>query len=123
VVEHSDIERFLQEAQALTAVGDYSKAPAIYGSLIVPEMVGAVPAYSHNQHVAINYANCLIALGRVELAIKTLHCFAAANEKPDEYFVNLSLAQIRRRDHRAATSTAFAGTTDLLRGSRCSFTP
>ena len=109
VVELSEIEQFLREAQALTAVWDYSRAAEIYGSLFVPEMVAAVPDYSYNQHVTIGYANCLIALGRVEEAIKTLDCLAAAKEKPAEYFVNLSLAQIRRSDHRAAASTAVDG--------------
>ena len=109
VVEHSDIEWFLREGQALTAVGDYSKAAEIYGSLFVPEMVNAVPDYPHNQHVAINYANCLIMLGRADDAIKTLQCLAAAKEKPAEYFVNLSLAQIKRLDHRAAARTVAEG--------------
>jgi serine/threonine protein kinase/Flp pilus assembly protein TadD len=109
VVELSDIERFLREGQVLAAVGDYSKAAEIYGSLFVPEIVTAVPDYPHNQHVAINYANCLIALGRADEAIKTLQCLAAAKEKPAEYFVNLSLAQISQRDHSAAASTASEG--------------
>ena len=56
VVEYSEIEQFIQEAQALTSVGDYSKAAEIYGSFFVPEMVTAVPDFPYNQHVAINYA-------------------------------------------------------------------
>jgi tetratricopeptide (TPR) repeat protein len=109
VVEHSEIEQFLREAQALTAVGDYRKAAEIYGSLFVPEAVSRVPDYLHNQHVAINYANCLIALGRAAEALETLRCLAEAKSKPASYFVNLSLAQIHQADHRAAARTATEG--------------
>lgn len=109
VVEYSEIEQFIQEAQALTSVGDYSKAAEIYGSLFVPEMVTAVPDSPLNQHVAINYALCLTALARAEEAIKALECLSAANKKPAGYFVNLSLAQIKQSDHRAAASTALDG--------------
>lgn len=45
VVEHSEIEKFLREAEALVGVGDYAKAAKIYSSLFVPEMVSAVPDY------------------------------------------------------------------------------
>jgi tetratricopeptide (TPR) repeat protein len=120
VAEHSEIEQYLREAQALTTVGDYGKAAEIYGSLFVPEAVSAVPDYPHNQHVAINYANCLIALGRAAEAIETLDCLAGARSKPAAYFVNLSLAQIHQSDHRAAASSAseglliYAGDQDLI---------
>ena len=72
-------------------------------------MVTAVPDYTYNQHVAINYAVCLTELGRVEEAIKALGCLSAAKEKPAEYFINLSLALIRRADHRAAATAAADG--------------
>ena len=120
VVEQSEIEQFLREAQALTAVGDYGKAAEIYGSLFVPKAVSAVPDHPHNQYVAINYANCLIALGRPAEAIETLSCLAGAKTKPATYFVNLSLAQIHRSDHSAAAITAteglriYAGDQDLI---------
>ncbi|MBI3681776.1 MAG: protein kinase, partial [Acidobacteria bacterium] len=109
VIEQSEVDQFLREAQALTSVGDYSKAAEIYGRLFVPEMVTAVPDYPYNQHIAIGYAVCLTALGRAEEAIKALECLSAAREKPAEYFVNLSLALIRRSAHRAAATAAADG--------------
>ena len=109
VGEQSEIEQFIREADALTAVGDYKKAEEVYGSLFVPEAVRAVPDYPYNQHIAIGYALCLTALGRSKEAIKVLECLSAANEKPAEYFVNLSLAQIRQSDHSVAASTALDG--------------
>jgi tetratricopeptide (TPR) repeat protein len=108
-LNRSDVAPFLREAEALAGVGDFSKAADILGSLFVPESVTALPDYPHNQHVAINYANCQIALGRADEAIKTLQCLAAAKEKPAEYFVSLSLAQISQCDHRYAASTASEG--------------
>jgi tetratricopeptide (TPR) repeat protein len=109
VVEQSDLEQYMREAQALSAVGDFDKAVRIYGSLFIPQMVSAVPDYPHNQHVTINYADCLIALGRAEEAIRALGCLANAKEKPAEYFVNLSLAQIKHHDFAAAAATASEG--------------
>ncbi len=109
IVELSDIEEYLREAEVLVAAGDYAKAAEIYGSLFVPEAVNAVPDYPHNQYVTINYADCLMALGRADDAIKTLECLNSAQRKPAAYFVNLSLAQIRQSDYRAAASTAIEG--------------
>ena len=109
VVELSEIEQFMREADALLSVGDYKKAEEICGSLFVPEMVTAVPDYPYNQAVAIAYALCLVELGRADEAIKALECLSAAKEKPAAYFVNLSLALIRKSDHRASASTALDG--------------
>ena len=109
LVEGSEIEQFMREADALLAVGDYKKAEKILESLFVPEMVTKVPDYPYNQAVAIGYAYCLMKLGRADEAIKALECLSVAKRKPAEYFVNLSLALIRQSDHRAAASTALAG--------------
>ena len=109
IVEGSEIEQFMREADALLAVGDYKKAEKILGSLFVPEMVTAVPGYPYNQSVAIGYAFCLVKLGRADEAIKALECLSAAKEKPAEYFINLSLALIRKSDHSASASIALDG--------------
>lgn len=120
ITEFAEIEPFLREAQCLTAVEDYKKAENIYGSLFVPEMVERFPDFPHNQHVTINYALCLIAIGRPDEAVKALGCLGAASQKPDGYFVNLSLAQIKLSDYYAASVTAaeglrlYPGSTDIL---------
>ena len=109
VIEAAELEQYIREAQALSAVGDFAEAAKIYGSLFVPEIVSAVPDYRHNQHVTINYAHCLIALGRIEEALGALRCLAKAETHPAEYFVNLSLAQIKHHDYAAAAETASTG--------------
>ena len=109
VVEGSKIEPFMREADALMAVGDYKKAEEIIGSLFVPEMVAAVPDYPYNKAITIGYALCLVQLGRADEAVKALECLSAAKEKPAEYFVNLSLALIRKSDHRASATIALEG--------------
>lgn len=109
LIEAAEVDQYIREAQTLSAVGDFAKAARIYGSLFVPEMVAAVPDYPHNQHVTINYANCLIALGRIEEALDVLRCLGNADDKPAEYFVNLSLAQIKHHDYAAAAETASTG--------------
>lgn len=109
VVEGSDLEPFMREADALIAVGDYTKAEAILRSLFVPEMVVATPDYSYNQAVTVCFALCLIHLGRADEATEVLACISAAIDKPAEYFVNLSLALIRTSDHRAAATVALEG--------------
>src|SRR5579872_883299 len=91
------------------SVGDYRKALEIYVNLFVPKVVSAMPDFPYNQLVAIGYAYCLIELGRDEEAINALNCLAAGKEKPAEYFSNLSLAQMRRSDHRAAANVAIKG--------------
>lgn len=109
VVEGSDLEPFMREADALVAVGDYTKAEAILQSLFVPEIVAAVPDYPYNQAVTVGYALCLIQLGRADEAIEVLASISAATDKPAEYFVNLSLALIRTSDHRTAATVALDG--------------
>ena len=109
IVEGSEIEQFMREANALLAVGDYKKAEEILGSLFVPEMVTALPDYPYNQAVSIAYADCLVKLGRADEAIEALACLSAAKRKPAEYFVNLSLALIRKSNHSASASTALEG--------------
>ena len=109
IVEGSEIEQFMREADALLAVGDYKKAEEILGSLFVPEMVTALPDYPYNQAVSIAYADCLVKLGRADEAIEALACLSAAKRKPAEYFVNLSLALIRKSNHSASASTALEG--------------
>ena len=109
LVEGSEIEQFMREADALLAVGDYKKAEEIIGSLFVPEIVTAVPDYPYNQAVAIGYASCLVELGRADEAIKALECLSAAKEKPAEYFINFSLALIRKSDYRASVGIARDG--------------
>ena len=109
IVEGSEIEQFMREADALLAVGDYKKAEEILGSLFVPEMVTALPDYPYNQAVSIAYADCLVKLDRADEAIEALACLSAAKRKPAEYFVNLSLALIRKSDRSASAAIALEG--------------
>jgi tetratricopeptide (TPR) repeat protein len=109
IVEKSEIDQFLREADALAALRDYSKAAEIYGSLFVPQMVAATPDHRHNQFVTVGYAYCLNQLGRSKEAIETLRCLSGAAEKPAEYFVNLSLALIREKKYPGAAATATDG--------------
>ena len=81
IVEGSEIEQFMREADALLAVGDYKKAEEILGSLFVPEMVTALPDYPYNQAVAIAYAECLVKLGRADEAIEALECLSAGKRE------------------------------------------
>ncbi len=109
ILEGSEIEQFMQEADALSAVGDYKKAEEIFDSLFVPEMVTAVPDDPYNQSVTIGYAFCLVKLGQADDAIEALECLSAAKVKPAEYFVNLSLALIGKSDHSASANIALDG--------------
>lgn len=109
VVEKSDLEPFIREAEVLVATGDYTKAEPIFYSLFVPERVAAVPDYRYNQAVTIGYAICLINLDRADDAIEALASISAATQKPAEYFVNLSLALIRTSDPSGAAAAALDG--------------
>ena len=109
VIEFSEMEQFMREADALAAVGNYNGANEIYGRLFVPASVIAVPDAPQNQYATINYAHCLTALGRAAEAIEVLAHLSGAQEKPADYFVNLSLAHIRMSNHPAAARTAIDG--------------
>lgn len=109
VVELDDVIPYLREAEALCAVGEYSGAEKIYRSLFVPEMVSALPDAAQHEVITINYAHCLIGGGKYAQAAEALHCLDGARRKPAEYFVDLSLAQIKMRQFAAAAKTASEG--------------
>src|SRR5690606_3168809 len=107
--EYSELEPFIREADVLVSVGNHSAAAEILGSLFVPEMVAAAPDVPLYQCFATGYALCLSNLGQASEAIKVLECLSGAKEKPAEYFVNLSYAQIQVADFTAARNTAAEG--------------
>ena len=59
--------------------------------------------------ITVNYAHCLIAVGKYTQAAHALHCLDAARNKPAEYLVDPSLAQIRLHEFAAAAQTASEG--------------
>ncbi len=108
-VELDDVIPYLREADALCALGEYIEAEKIYSRLFVPELVAIMPDAPCHEVPTINYAHCLIALGKYSQAADALHCLDGARQKPAEYFVDLSLAQIKLRQFSAAAQTASEG--------------
>jgi serine/threonine protein kinase/lipopolysaccharide biosynthesis regulator YciM len=107
LIEFDDLAPYIREAEALVAIGEWQKALDIYGSLFIPEL--PLIEGSHQQAVAINYANCLIQTGKAAQAVSVLQSLGDRRSRSAEYFVNLSLAHLHLHEPDRAEEVAKEG--------------
>jgi len=88
---------------------EWQKAANILGRLFVPEMTQFNPDISYLQGIAVNYANCLLNLGKNSEALQVLQAIASAKAKPAEFFVNYSNALNHARNFREPETVAREG--------------
>ena len=90
IVRHDDLIPYIKEAMSLSAIGEHSKAIAIYKRLFVKEMVEKVPDSEYNQLITVNLANELNRIGESKQALSVILSISNAKVKSSEYYVNLS---------------------------------
>jgi serine/threonine protein kinase len=91
VVEFDDIAPFVEEAINLMALSRYSEAEQILRPHFIPEAIGFADNWAPFHTAAVNYALCLIKLGRLEDAEKVFLRLDHNKEKPAEFYANYSL--------------------------------
>ncbi len=109
IIEHKDLEPYINEAVNLMALGEYEKAKEFWRKFYNYEMFYAGPDYRFAQMITVNYANSLYQLGETDLAIKVINTIAKAVNKSAEYYVNLSLFYLNKNELNKAELTCTEG--------------
>jgi serine/threonine protein kinase len=109
VAEFDNILPYLQEAEILSTLGDWSKARDILDRLYVPELITQLPDDVYHQLVAVNLGNALTKMGLSSEAIEVLGTISTAKERPAAYFVNLTLALMHAGRYQDAVAIAKEG--------------
>lgn len=95
LVSSKTVEPFLEEASNLMAMSRYAEAevllrPYVYSIKASPG-VSWLPPHS----TSLNYAVCLFGIGRLSEAMQFLRSLEPVGGKPAEFYINMSLAQLR----------------------------
>lgn len=109
VVEFDDIAPFVEEASNLIALSRYSEAEKILRPYFIPEAIGFVDNWVPFHTAALNYALCLIKLGRLEDAERIFFRLDHNKEKPSEFYVNYSLALLNSKKWQEAADVCSSG--------------
>ena len=97
LVNAETIEPFLEEANNLMAMSRYAEAEALLRPYVHSYKTSPGESWLPPHSTTLNYAVCLLGLGRFNDAMQFLRSLEAVGGKPAEFYVNMSLAQLRCR--------------------------
>lgn len=90
LLKQEDINPFIDEAIALSALGEHNKAIKIYQSLFDKDLFEGSPDSGFVQLIANNYSKTLVDSGRFEEAYCVLKTISKARNLPSAYYVNMT---------------------------------
>jgi len=102
IIDQSEIDPYLKEAESLIALGDYKKAKEIWESFYVRDFFVKIPDSSFVQYVCINLALSLRYMGEIDYAISVLRTLDKSKDKPVQYYLNLSLLYLLKNEEQKA---------------------
>lgn len=109
VIKLDDLKPYMEEFDALVALGKWSKAKEIIESLYFPDLADPCQSWHLGHGIATDFAICLIKCGKADEAIKVLSPLAEMIDQPDTYYVNYSLALLHVGSDAAAESLCISG--------------
>ncbi|OQC60377.1 MAG: Serine/threonine-protein kinase PrkC [Verrucomicrobia bacterium ADurb.Bin018] len=109
VVDLVNIMPYIEECEALIALGQWGKAKDILAPLYDPEIANPDAKWNMGHTIALNYATCLVKCMRAKEAVNIFEPLARMNDLPAEYYVNYSLALLHNHDSVAAEQICAAG--------------
>ena len=109
VVDLVNMQPYIEECEALIALGQWGKAKDILAPLYAPEIANPDAKWNMGHIIALNYATCLVKCRRAEEAVNIFDTLARMNDLPAEYYVNYSLALLHNHDAAAAEKICAAG--------------
>ncbi len=99
LLEESKIMPYFKEAINLMSIGEYEKAKNIFKGFFKYEMFTEIPDVPFIQNIAINYSLSLKYLNDIDNAIIVLNTIENAENKPAEYYVNLSQYYLLKNEY------------------------
>lgn len=109
VVEFRDVVPFLEEAINLMALERYEEAEGLLRPHILTEFLDTTDQWLLPHSLMLNYALCLLRLGRSEESIAILERLDSHKNKPAEFYVNYSLALLHVGSWQAAVKVCKRG--------------
>jgi tetratricopeptide (TPR) repeat protein len=109
IVEYEDIARFAEEADHLMALQRYQEAEKLLEPYFIPEVLEEFKEWFYLHSSAVNYAVCLLQIGRVQESVSIFEKLDACNDKPDVFYVNYSLALLKAGRWEAAEEVCRRG--------------
>lgn len=114
LVNAETIEPFLEEANNLMAMSRYAEAEALLRPYVHSYKTSPGESWLPPHSTTLNYAVCFLGLGRFNDAMQFLRGLEAVGGKPAEFYVNMSLAQLRCRMWGDAINTCGQGLSVFL---------
>jgi serine/threonine protein kinase len=121
LMEGQEMDAYLAEASSLMGLGQHAQAAKIFAALYIPELCQHSNAWHFGHTIGLNYALCLSESVRDQNeAIAVFEKLSHVPSKPPEFYVNFSLALIRKQDYAFAEQITkrglnrFSDDTDLL---------
>lgn len=102
LIEQSEANPYLDEAESLMMIGEYEKANSIYKRFYVHDFFQKIPNSVFVQYVCVNFALSLKHMGEIENGIAVLRTLDEANVKPVQYYINLSLFYLHKKEYQIA---------------------
>jgi serine/threonine protein kinase len=90
IVDQSDIDQYLKEANYLINLGEYLKAKSILELLFVEDLYRNIPDDVFVQYITINFALTLNNIGDSHKALDVIRVIEKAKNKPSVYYVNIA---------------------------------
>ncbi|MDR1847072.1 MAG: protein kinase [Bacteroidales bacterium] len=102
IIEQEDLQPYINEAVNLMTLGEYEKAKNIFKKFFVVDLFTKTPDDKFTQMIVINYAQTLRYLNEIDNAISVIKIIENAEDKPAEYYVNLSLYYLLKNENEKA---------------------
>lgn len=109
LVEHDDVFPFLEEANNLMSLKRYDEAELLLRPHFLPVCLDLNDKWLPDHSVALNYACCLLQIGRQDEAIEIWTHLNAIKSKRPEFYANFSLALLSQGKWRAAKEMCLRG--------------
>jgi serine/threonine protein kinase len=99
VIDQSEIDPYLDEAQSLLSLGKYEQAKDILESFYSYDFFFKIPDSNFVQYICINLALALQNAGKFDDGIFVLQTIENASSLPAAYFLNLSLLYLCKKEY------------------------
>jgi serine/threonine protein kinase len=113
LVNAETVDPFLEEASNLMAMSRYAEAEALLRPYVHVFKTSPGVSWLPPHSTTLNYAVCLLGIGRLSDAMQFLRRLESVGGKPAEFYVNMSLAQLRSKMWSEASNTCSQGLSEF----------